>query len=57
MNFETMKVDMFDERKLENQAFANLMDSASWDLLKRRFEEPGNTKTLDELLKDLMEGR
>jgi len=54
---EIIKIDMFDNRRLENQYFFNLLDPIKWDKLKQKLKDPSNTKKLDELLKELMEGR
>lgn len=52
---ETIIATLKDELEEENRMFFNLLDSKKWDLLIDKYAETGNKKSINELLKELLE--
>jgi len=54
---ERIEVDLFDNLREGNQKFFNLLDFGRWQELKSKYEDPTNTRSLPELVGELLEGR
>jgi len=52
-----IKVDLFDALKQDNDSFFQLLDAAQWERLKAKYADPSNTKSIEGLVFELMEGR
>lgn len=48
-------ITLKDEFEEENRMFANLLDNKKWDLLVDKYSDPDNKKSINELLKELLE--
>ena len=54
---EVIDIDLFSAQREGNQKFFNLLDFGCWQELKSRYKDPTNTRSLPELVGDLLEGR
>jgi hypothetical protein len=50
-------IDLFDALRDGNDQFAQLLDPSQWDVLKSKLDDPTNTKSLETLIKELLDGR
>lgn len=54
---ERIEVTLDDERKLDNEKFANLVDPVLWQIFIRRTMSTDEKRSLGELVTALLEGK
>jgi len=53
---ERIEIDLFDDLREDNQKFFRLLDSAEWEKLKAKAEDPANNKPMEVLIGEMLEG-
>ena len=54
---ELIEIDLFDDLRDGNDKFFQLLDFSQWEVLKAKYADPDNEKSMNELVTELMEGR
>ena len=52
---ERITVDLKDSYEEDNKKFFNLLNPDLWDMLIEKYTNPGNNKSINELLTELLE--